>query len=865
MGGDGDGNGEPCEVEVEALLLEIGKGMGKSRKKMMRFITKVVQEEWLQTAESLRDLSDDEWASLNLPIALRKRLQAACRENGDGGEAVLQPARGRKRSETTLQGEEEMQTACPPLLSGSAPPLPSSHLTAPDPPPTRAVTPVHQTSREKISHRSATVSPAGPKELSANSGDEETERSKNATPANTLPQVQKMENEQASIVRPNLKAIPTPSPPSKQASLPPPKSTELPSAPQKSAAGTGRTPPVPPRPSPTIALSDYGTGQYVQAQRTNTVTPSESLPSRTGQRGQVRSGRVHGHQRAPDRKIPDERSKSSRHVFVSGATEKSPFPFCVVPPVPPAHLRQPVDVLIWDIENCPPPRDLERRQELPVKLAAFFRPRRAVVVWNRAQYDPPARFQKAMEDAQFVCMTVGKKGKRCEAADRLLRPEIENAKDKTVCVISGDGDFKDLYRGREQPTTVLHRHAMRRDDLLRCDPLIRPCEWRQFVSVGLRMAFSYPSPVSAPSMYFQHQLPTASPPAGLFVHVSRSLENLKETLEDSFGRGRGAVRGGGGEGYWATSLSRQVCVISAHLGYVLFESVASRDLFLSNLKSERLPLKGGDGEGERESTPSWERADRTVRLAKRAGGEGDQTTGASNAENSTEVWAFGLLAPTESTGVASLFKDFPSPSPSPSPSPEKKGKQETERVVEDSGKEEKGGSSNSAVPADRGREGRGTGYLKASTTAASPKKSPRSRMTPNLAPSPSPPQPQSLPHRPKESAAAIKSKDLLAPHLLFLAAPTGTTPPSGPPPVTKAPQAEAQRERKPPSGPPPVTKAPQAETQGEKKHPSGPPPVTKAPQAETKKKRKPPLGSTRVTRQSLFLDLSQSSDDEVFV
>uniref|UniRef100_A0A0G4I850 Uncharacterized protein n=1 Tax=Chromera velia CCMP2878 TaxID=1169474 RepID=A0A0G4I850_9ALVE len=62
--------------EVEWLLLDVGRSLGKDRKDMEPHIEHLVVKNWLQTADALRSLSEEDWKDLGLPLFLKKNLMA---------------------------------------------------------------------------------------------------------------------------------------------------------------------------------------------------------------------------------------------------------------------------------------------------------------------------------------------------------------------------------------------------------------------------------------------------------------------------------------------------------------------------------------------------------------------------------------------------------------------------------------------------------------------------------------------------------------------------------------------------------------------------------------------------------------------
>ncbi|SBS90033.1 conserved Plasmodium protein, unknown function [Plasmodium malariae] len=58
------------ENEVERLILLVGEKINKSAEQLKPFIKLIVEENWIDSLESLKNLSDDEWNRLRLPIRL---------------------------------------------------------------------------------------------------------------------------------------------------------------------------------------------------------------------------------------------------------------------------------------------------------------------------------------------------------------------------------------------------------------------------------------------------------------------------------------------------------------------------------------------------------------------------------------------------------------------------------------------------------------------------------------------------------------------------------------------------------------------------------------------------------------------------
>ncbi|CRH02292.1 conserved Plasmodium protein, unknown function [Plasmodium relictum] len=73
------------ENEVVTFLLNVGKKINKSSEQLKPFIKKIVDDNWLDSLDSLKNLSEDEWNKLNLPIRLldeiKKELTIKEKEN----------------------------------------------------------------------------------------------------------------------------------------------------------------------------------------------------------------------------------------------------------------------------------------------------------------------------------------------------------------------------------------------------------------------------------------------------------------------------------------------------------------------------------------------------------------------------------------------------------------------------------------------------------------------------------------------------------------------------------------------------------------------------------------------------------------
>ena len=61
--------------EVTRLIISAGAEMGRSADQMEPIVRKIVNEEWFDTLDSLRSLSDEQWARLNIPARLVDKLK----------------------------------------------------------------------------------------------------------------------------------------------------------------------------------------------------------------------------------------------------------------------------------------------------------------------------------------------------------------------------------------------------------------------------------------------------------------------------------------------------------------------------------------------------------------------------------------------------------------------------------------------------------------------------------------------------------------------------------------------------------------------------------------------------------------------
>ena len=62
-------------TEVGRLLITIGAELGRTPEQMAPIVKRVVEEEWYDTLDSLRALSDDQWNKLSLPTRLVEKLR----------------------------------------------------------------------------------------------------------------------------------------------------------------------------------------------------------------------------------------------------------------------------------------------------------------------------------------------------------------------------------------------------------------------------------------------------------------------------------------------------------------------------------------------------------------------------------------------------------------------------------------------------------------------------------------------------------------------------------------------------------------------------------------------------------------------
>ena len=66
-----------ADTEVGKLLITVGGELGRSPQQMEAIIKKLVEEEWYDSLDSLRQLTDEQWAKLALPARLTEKLRAA--------------------------------------------------------------------------------------------------------------------------------------------------------------------------------------------------------------------------------------------------------------------------------------------------------------------------------------------------------------------------------------------------------------------------------------------------------------------------------------------------------------------------------------------------------------------------------------------------------------------------------------------------------------------------------------------------------------------------------------------------------------------------------------------------------------------
>lgn len=78
-----------AETEVGRLLIAVGAELGRSAEQMDPIIKKVVEEEWYDSRESLRNLTEDQWNKLGLPTRLVEKLRAALTDSGPGIPALV--------------------------------------------------------------------------------------------------------------------------------------------------------------------------------------------------------------------------------------------------------------------------------------------------------------------------------------------------------------------------------------------------------------------------------------------------------------------------------------------------------------------------------------------------------------------------------------------------------------------------------------------------------------------------------------------------------------------------------------------------------------------------------------------------------
>ncbi|SBT82210.1 conserved Plasmodium protein, unknown function [Plasmodium ovale] len=112
------------ENEVVKLILRVGKKINKSAKQLEPFIKTIVEDNWLDSMDSLRKLSDDEWNILKLPIRLLDEIKSELRickedekkkiENSDLSEHnILGKGKNNKKGTLTVEEKEnERENVC---------------------------------------------------------------------------------------------------------------------------------------------------------------------------------------------------------------------------------------------------------------------------------------------------------------------------------------------------------------------------------------------------------------------------------------------------------------------------------------------------------------------------------------------------------------------------------------------------------------------------------------------------------------------------------------------------------------------------------------------------------------------------------
>lgn len=83
--------------EVVTLLLNIGKRLNRSEEQMKPIIKKIVEDNWLDSIESLKNLKEEDWNKLSIPIRLLEELR---KELGtSSNEKVSLPYKGKTHSD----------------------------------------------------------------------------------------------------------------------------------------------------------------------------------------------------------------------------------------------------------------------------------------------------------------------------------------------------------------------------------------------------------------------------------------------------------------------------------------------------------------------------------------------------------------------------------------------------------------------------------------------------------------------------------------------------------------------------------------------------------------------------------------------
>lgn len=62
--------------EVERLILEVGAELGRSPDQMEPIVRKIVREEWFDTIDSLRSLTEEQWTRLGIPARVAEKLKS---------------------------------------------------------------------------------------------------------------------------------------------------------------------------------------------------------------------------------------------------------------------------------------------------------------------------------------------------------------------------------------------------------------------------------------------------------------------------------------------------------------------------------------------------------------------------------------------------------------------------------------------------------------------------------------------------------------------------------------------------------------------------------------------------------------------